>query len=108
MPRYQIKTAKQTKALGYFEDFEQVKKLRMFKNSPALLSYVEEVPAATAVAKLAKRYNRWRVILSESYYDLLGRYSKAEAEDIFIEHTHGGWLRLVHKYEYHASDGPLV
>jgi len=101
MPQFQLVTSKATRPLGKFNSITDVAKLRFFKDNPDLMQFVSEV----RVTKPIYRSVRWRVILSESYYDLLGLYSREEAEAVLMGHMHGGTLRLVHKYEYHESDG---
>jgi len=44
MPTYQLKGATSAKIIGNYPSMEEVKKLRIFKNQPHLLEYVEEVP----------------------------------------------------------------
>lgn len=44
MPNYQINTGTKQQLLGTFDTIEEVQKLRLFKDHPSLLKFLQEVP----------------------------------------------------------------
>lgn len=117
MPTFQLVTANKTKLLGDYLNREEVLKLRIFKEHPELIHYLQEVQPAkpimltTRPERKSLRSNRWRILFPTLSNDLTLYYTRAEAEQFmlntltFPEHCK---LLRVPKYAYHKSDGPII
>jgi len=111
MPVYQMTTPSGiTKHIGLYDSLEAVSKLRVFKDRPALLQYVSEIPKSPAynqrkhIVKLDINSNRWRLLWKDTSVDLLSIYTRAEIIALASHNNCTGYIK-VSKRCYHESDG---
>lgn len=114
MPTYQlVSTTGKTKLLGTFPDLDAVHKLTVFKFNPHLRQYIQEVTtkplSLTKTTRKPRQSNRWRILFTTAYSDLLSTRTRAEAEEfmrttLLPETQKAAKLIHVPTYAYHESD----
>jgi len=65
MPNYQLNTGTKQQLLGTFDTIEAVKKLRIFKDRPSLLNYLQEVPPTPTAPRTTRTKRKYTAKTAE-------------------------------------------
>jgi len=115
MPTFRLRKGNTVRNLGQFVDINEVKRLRLFKDKPELIQYIEEIPISKCLElwpdinlttiKQVYKSNRWRVIMKDNFYiDLVSHYSRTEVDSEYASIDTVVKVIKVPKYAYHAND----